>query len=160
MRPAAAVLVLPSAVGQAGQRTSPSLLPARSEHCSRGPNLSGRPLSDPLAESDLASAGIDISRRHDLSQKFFLDQLCCALPDGKYRVRLVSIITPMGRLPAMAEEVKTMGELQRQAKAAVLQAIIEAAPDANNRGVQAVESIARAFAAVAEVHPRKGDLSE
>jgi hypothetical protein len=63
-------------------------------------------------------------------------------------------------MPAMAEEAKTMGELQRQAKAAVLEAIIAAAPDANNRGVQAVESIARAFAAVAEAHPRKGDLSD
>jgi hypothetical protein len=60
----------------------------------------------------------------------------------------------------MDEEVKTIRELQRQAKAAVLEAIIEAAPNANDRGVQAVESIARAFAAVAEARPRKGDLSD
>src|SRR4051812_28688728 len=92
-------------------------------------------------------------------RSFFRIGFARASDDETDKARSVSFITPRGRLPAMADEVKTIGELQRQAKAAVLEAIIKAAPDANDRGVQAVESIARAFAAVAEAHPRKGELS-
>lgn len=60
----------------------------------------------------------------------------------------------------MADDAKTIEDLSRDAKAELLKAIIEAAPDAHRRGTEALESIARAFAAVSGAGPRKGDLSE
>ena len=60
----------------------------------------------------------------------------------------------------MTDETKTIEDLTTNAKAALLEAIAKAAPSANNRGVEAVESLARAFAAVAPVGPRKGELTD
>jgi hypothetical protein len=60
----------------------------------------------------------------------------------------------------MADEAKTIEDLTTNAKAALLEAIVKAAPTANNRGVEAIESLARAFAAVAPVGPRKGELTD
>lgn len=59
----------------------------------------------------------------------------------------------------MAEETEAVliEDLQKQAKAAVLRAITDAAPKANQRGLEGVESIARAFAAVAGSGPAKGE---
>ncbi|WP_432244920.1 hypothetical protein ACRB8A_14370 [Arthrobacter sp. G.S.26] len=60
----------------------------------------------------------------------------------------------------MADEAKTIEDLTTNAKAALLEAIAKAAPSANGRGVEGLESLARAFAAIAPVGPRKGKLTE
>lgn len=60
----------------------------------------------------------------------------------------------------MAEEVSTIEDLQRRAKAELQRPIIAAAPDANSRGTEALESITRAFAAVSATGPRKGEPPE
>lgn len=59
----------------------------------------------------------------------------------------------------MAEEPTTISELQTQVKAELLRAILKAAPTANTRGAEAMESLARAYAAVAGASPAKGPLS-
>jgi hypothetical protein len=60
----------------------------------------------------------------------------------------------------MTDETKTIEDLTTNAKVALLEAIAKAAPGANGRGVEALESLARAYAAVAPVGPRKGELPD
>lgn len=60
----------------------------------------------------------------------------------------------------MADDTKTIEDLTTDAKAALLEAIAKAAPSANGRGVEGLESLARAFAAVAPVGPRRGELTD
>jgi hypothetical protein len=60
----------------------------------------------------------------------------------------------------MADGTKTIEELTTTAKLSLLDAIVKAAPTANNRGSEALESLARAFAAVASAGPAKGELAK
>lgn len=57
----------------------------------------------------------------------------------------------------MAEEMKTIEKLTATAKGALLEAITAAAGKPDRR-VEAIESLARAYAAVAASGPLKGEL--
>ncbi|MDV8147255.1 hypothetical protein [Arthrobacter sp. B10-11] len=59
----------------------------------------------------------------------------------------------------MTDETKTIEDLTSKAKAALLEAITEAAPKANG-AAEPLELLARAYATVAGSGPRKGELND
>lgn len=59
----------------------------------------------------------------------------------------------------MTDETKRLEDTAIQAKNTLLLAIIEAAPGANKRGADGLESLAKAYAAVAGTGPMKGEVS-
>lgn len=58
----------------------------------------------------------------------------------------------------MTDETKTIESLTRVAKAALLESITEAAEDEGR--YEALESLARAYAAVAGTGPNRGEVTE
>lgn len=59
----------------------------------------------------------------------------------------------------MTDETKTIEDLTTNAKAALLEAIADAAGNAG-RVASTIESLSRAYAAIAPVGPRKGELTD